>query len=118
MACKSLCYPCPYDHRFVPKMIGVHCNKILSQGQLFTHNGYNLTYIALIQKELSFGQLFLYITPHFLSWCGTHSVCHYLFICCLFSVSYIVFILILVHYWFIFTFALSLRFLLLHKMHV
>ena len=51
MACKSLCYPCPYDHRFVPKMIGVHCNKILPQGQLFTHNGYNLTYIALIQKR-------------------------------------------------------------------
>ena len=52
-------------------MIGVHCNKILPQGQLFTHNEYNLTYIALIQKELSFGQLFLYITLHFLSWYGT-----------------------------------------------
>ena len=74
MACKSLCYPCPYDHWFVPKMIGVHCNKILSQGQLFTHNEYNLTYIAFLQKELSFGQLFLYITPHFLSWCGTRFV--------------------------------------------
>ena len=53
MACKSLCYPCPYDHRFVSKMIGVLCNKILPQGQQAPSIGITYSQTEMVCEKLA-----------------------------------------------------------------
>ena len=53
MVYKPFYNPCPYDHRFVSKMIGVRCNKILSQGQQAPSIGITYSQTEMVCEKLA-----------------------------------------------------------------